>query len=161
MTSSMTTEETKLAPGEYKVITLWQPYATLIATGIKHYETRSWPTNYRGTLLIHAAKRPMKVEQMATLDRLKNNPLITRAKISQNLDDYPLGVILCKSELTDCIPAKHPPNIIEKAVGDWHPIYWAWRLTDITPITPIPIGGKQGFWDYCHSENPHSAEFDL
>jgi activating signal cointegrator 1 len=39
-----------------KAITLTQPWATLVAIGAKRIETRSWPTNYRGPLAIHAAK---------------------------------------------------------------------------------------------------------
>lgn len=159
MTTSMLTETQLLAPGEYKVITLWQPYATLIATGIKHYETRSWPTSYRGPLLIHAAKRPMGMDEMELINRLKTkNPLL---KTSRNIEDYPLGAILCQTQLTDCIPAEFPPNIIEKTVGNWHPIRWAWLLTKVVPLEPIPTRGYQGFWQYCHSENPHNAEFDL
>ena len=38
-----------------KVITLTQPWATLVAIGAKRIETRSWPTRYRGPLAIHAA----------------------------------------------------------------------------------------------------------
>ncbi len=37
-----------------KVLTLKQPWATLVAEGIKKYEFRSWKTNYRGKILIHA-----------------------------------------------------------------------------------------------------------
>ena len=39
-----------------KAITILQPFATLIASGEKHFETRSWKTDYRGPLLIHAGK---------------------------------------------------------------------------------------------------------
>lgn len=39
-----------------KVLTLTQPWATLVAIGAKHIETRSWATSYRGPLAIHAAK---------------------------------------------------------------------------------------------------------
>src|SRR5581483_12167599 len=39
---------------KYKVLTLTQPWATLVAIGAKQIETRSWPTKYRGPLLIHA-----------------------------------------------------------------------------------------------------------
>ena len=39
-----------------KVLTIKQPYATLIAEGIKEYEFRTWKTKYRGELLIHAGK---------------------------------------------------------------------------------------------------------
>lgn len=39
-----------------KAISLWQPWASLIAHGVKTIETRSWSTPYRGPLAIHAAK---------------------------------------------------------------------------------------------------------
>ena len=39
-----------------KAISLWQPWANLIAVGAKKYETRSWKTNYRGALLICASR---------------------------------------------------------------------------------------------------------
>lgn len=51
-----------------KAITIWQPWASLIACGVKQYETRSWPTKYRGPIAIHAAamdmvrRQPMKKE---------------------------------------------------------------------------------------------------
>lgn len=41
-----------------KALTLCQPWASLIAWGEKQYETRSWSTDYRGLLAIHASKRP-------------------------------------------------------------------------------------------------------
>ena len=39
-----------------KVITIKQPFATLIAEGLKEYEFRTWKTSYRGEILIHAGK---------------------------------------------------------------------------------------------------------
>ena len=39
-----------------KVLSLTEPYATLIKNRIKTIETRSWKTNYRGKLYIHASK---------------------------------------------------------------------------------------------------------
>lgn len=45
-----------------KAISLWQPWATLIATGAKQIETRSWATSYRGPIAIHAAKRKVRKE---------------------------------------------------------------------------------------------------
>lgn len=41
-----------------KALTLWQPWASLVAQGVKRIETRPWTTKYRGPLAIHAAKRP-------------------------------------------------------------------------------------------------------
>ncbi len=40
-----------------KCISLHQPWASLVVLGAKKFETRSWPTSYRGPLLIHAAKK--------------------------------------------------------------------------------------------------------
>lgn len=39
-----------------RILSLWQPWATLVVRGLKKFETRSWGTDYRGTILIHAAK---------------------------------------------------------------------------------------------------------
>ena len=39
-----------------KVLTIKQPWATLVAEGLKKYEFRSWKLNYRGEILIHAGK---------------------------------------------------------------------------------------------------------
>lgn len=44
-----------------KAVTLTQPWATLVAIGAKQIETRSWPTNYRGPLAIHAGKGPSTI----------------------------------------------------------------------------------------------------
>jgi len=44
--------------GQVKGLTLWQPWATLVATGDKRIETRSWGTSFRGMVLIHAAVKP-------------------------------------------------------------------------------------------------------
>lgn len=37
-------------------LSLTQPWASLVVLGEKQWETRSWPTKYRGELYIHAAK---------------------------------------------------------------------------------------------------------
>ena len=47
-----------------KALTLWQPWASLIGYGAKTIETRSWSTEYRGPLAIHAAKRPTRDDEM-------------------------------------------------------------------------------------------------
>lgn len=38
-----------------KALTIWQPWASLLACGAKKYETRSWATKYKGQIAIHAA----------------------------------------------------------------------------------------------------------
>ena len=46
-----------------KAITLHQPWAQLVAIGAKTIETRSWSTNYRGQLAIHAAVKPVPFDR--------------------------------------------------------------------------------------------------
>jgi hypothetical protein len=38
-----------------KIISIRQPWASLIVHGSKNIENRSWPTKYRGPLLVHAS----------------------------------------------------------------------------------------------------------
>ncbi|MEM9149882.1 MAG: ASCH domain-containing protein [Cyanobacteria bacterium P01_F01_bin.3] len=105
-----------------KIITLWQPWASLVAYGLKHYETRSWATNYRGPLLIHAAKRPFvhpisgkvlcQASNLAWLDAIKHgyeSGLIgegTRfpSEIFPFAHQLPLGAVVAIAQLTDCRP---------------------------------------------------------
>ena len=71
-----------------KAITIQQPYAALIAEGIKEYEFRTWKTAYRGPLLIHAGKGMDK-------------KACSRFAL-YNLD-YLAGAVIAKAELTDCM----------------------------------------------------------
>lgn len=71
-----------------KVLTLKQPWATLVAEGIKKYEFRSWKTNYRGKILIHAGTGIDKKE----LEKFKDLNL-----------EFPSKRILAEVELEDCL----------------------------------------------------------
>ena len=71
-----------------KVLTIKQPFATLIIEGLKEYEFRTWKTKYRGELLIHAGKG---VDKKA-MEKFKHLNL-----------KYPSGCIIGKVTLTDCI----------------------------------------------------------
>jgi len=71
-----------------RVITLKQPWATLVAEGLKKYEFRSWKLNYRGEILIHAGKGIDK-DAMKRFEHL-------------NLK-YPNSRILAKVNILDCI----------------------------------------------------------
>lgn len=133
-----------------KVITIKQPFATLIAKGYKEYEFRTWKTKYRGDILIHAGKG---VDKKA-MERYKYLNL-----------EYPTGCILAKAKLVDCIyvddnmvsllQEKDPLvyyGIIHK--DDYQERYnktwdgYGFKLEDIVEIEPIPINGKLSLWDY-------------
>ena len=71
-----------------KVITIKQPWATLIAEGYKEYEFRTWKTKYRGEILIHAGKGIDK----EAVERFKYLKL-----------DYPVGKIIARAKVVDCV----------------------------------------------------------
>ena len=83
-----------------KAITVWQPWAQLLAEGKKHDETRSWRTNYRGEILIHAAKS----DHSGILLHIPMNELkyFQEAGITSRIDKLQTGAIIGSAILTDC-----------------------------------------------------------
>lgn len=129
-----------------KVITIKQPWATLITEGYKEYEFRTWKTTYRGDILIHAG---LGVDEEA----LKRFSYL-------NLD-YPKGVIIAKVTLTDCLEVNN--NLREELIKKDKLVYkniinnlsyqgFAFKLENIKKITPIKAKGKLSLWDYNYKE---------
>lgn len=127
-----------------KVITLKQPWATLVAEGIKEYEFRSWKTNYRGKLLIHAGSGIDK-EEMKKFEHL-------------NLE-YPSKRIIAEVELIVCLLLDENLNkkIIEEnniAYGSKKRTGYAWKLKNAKKINlEKTVNGKLGLWNYDIEEN--------
>lgn len=125
-----------------KVLTIKQPFATLIAEGLKEYEFRTWRTKYRGEFLIHAGK---SVDKKA-MARYKHLGL-----------DYPTGCIIAKCTLTDCIFVdddvrnvleNEDPLVYYGIINDSNWFGYGFKLENIKKIKPIKINGKLSFWDY-------------
>ena len=76
-----------------KVLSIKEPFATLIKDKEKQIETRSWKTNYRGELYIHASLTKYKNE---SIDKFYVDSLIKNKKLNY-------GYIICKCKLVDCI----------------------------------------------------------
>lgn len=127
-----------------KVISIKEPFATLIMKDIKHIETRSWKTNYRGELYIHASGKSIAKEYL-------NNDMILGLIKDMQLN---YGNIICKCNLIDCIYMdeqfieKIKKNPIEYACGLYKVGRYAWVLKDIEPIVPISAKGKLNIWQY-------------
>lgn len=121
-----------------KVLTLKQPWATLVAEGIKKYEFRSWKTNYRGKILIHAGTGIDKEE----LEKFKNLNL-----------EFPSKRILAEVELEDCLELNDELNkkIIEEkniAYGSKYRTGYAWKLTNSKKINyDKEVKGQLGLWN--------------
>jgi phage N-6-adenine-methyltransferase len=127
-----------------KAISLWQPWASLIPLGLKHYETRSWKTNYRGKLLIcsTAANSKQHKEYLKICNELQLPPW----------SDFPYGKAIAICDLTDCIPMTaefiEQQSQTEILCGDWQVGRYAWKLENIQPIAePFAVKGKQGLFN--------------
>lgn len=122
-----------------KVITLKQPWATLVAEGIKKYEFRSWRYNYRGEILIHAGAG-VDYEAMKKIESLSF--------------EYPQKKIIAKVTIEDCLELNDELN---KKICESNPMVYgnknrtgfAWKLNNVKKINiNKTINGKQGIWNY-------------
>lgn len=123
-----------------KVLSIKNPWATLIISGYKKYEFRSWKTNYRGKILIHAS---------LTSDKTAINNF-------NNLNlDYKNGYIIGEAEIVDCIEINK--DFEEKLIKENKQVYgmslnktgYAWKIINIMKYDePIPAKGKLGLWEY-------------
>jgi hypothetical protein len=140
-----------------KAISLWQPWASFVILGIKGFETRSWDTNVRGEIGIHAAKKVIpfddafghlvrSIEGQRIMDYLQS-------RIIEAYGDYknlPVGAVLGTVNLKDTFSTeiRNKLSYIERVLGDYSPGRFAWQLKDQKLFdTPIPVSGHQGFWD--------------
>lgn len=144
-----------------KCISLWQPFASLIACGAKIHETRHWATSYRGPLLIHAAKRRMDRE---TWEFFRSSTCqwsmyagdsdgLSEGLAQDRAEALPYGAALCVVNLTACIPTEqfHKTGSrlpADEPFGNFAPGRFAWRLENLRVLPePIPMRGQQGLFD--------------
>ena len=128
-----------------KVLSLTEPYATLIKNGIKTIETRSWKTSYRGRLYIHASstKIPKAYRENQALMSLVN------------INELNYGNIICLCDLVDCIEMTDEfideikKNNNEYVTGIYAKGRYAWILKNIEILdNPIKAKGHLGIWNY-------------
>lgn len=142
-----------------KAITVIQPWATLLATGKKRLETRSWKTNYRGEILIHAGKKDHTLRGICQMTDEAWERVLLAFGLHNTFDrfeKFPTGAIIGKAKLVNCVQIdsltaelirkQHPD---EYAFGDFTPGRYAWVMEDAVIFdNPIPASGKQGLWNY-------------
>lgn len=141
-----------------KVLTLHQPWASLVLHRYKQFETRSWPPPWRligHPLLIHAGKR---IDREAAAEFC---PIF-----GWEPRDLPRGLIIARATIwgaariavwrkpeealaVDQMRGEFPVGASGDEFGDFAPGRWVWSLGDIRPIEPqIPARGRQGLWDF-------------
>ena len=146
-----------------RVLSLTQPWASLMAFGEKRYETRSWSTPYTGLVAIHAAKGFPRECMMLC----KANEPFTGALVKHGATTLkPLvdagGHIIAVVELVCCVrtrgevPRKPdglfsqsvPPAEHEASFGDYSPGRFAWMTRGLRRLRePVAHRGAQGLRD--------------
>jgi len=107
-----------------KALSIHQPWAWAIMAGRKAVENRSWPTKYRGDLLIHAGRN------RSTLARIHLPGLDPPSKLV-------FGGLIGVVTLSDCLPIARAPRL-PFAEGPW-----CWILTHPRPLSePIMFQGR-------------------
>lgn len=129
-----------------KAISLWQPWATLIAIGVKRYETRSWPTTHRGLIAIHAAK------SNAGSLYCRHTPIATalRREGYGGFSALPLGSIVAVGQLVGCVRVESIRDRLspdEREFGNFGDGRWAWELSGVRALAKlVPFRGAQGLF---------------
>ncbi len=152
-----------------RAITLWQPWASLLACGAKQFETRSWGTQYRGPIAIHAAA---KNPNCADIFGMMSEDMIDSVREALGIVDFaelPRGAIIATAELVGCWPTVAPARIEgmvstgkmikaagpvsvhgnELQFGDWTPGRYAWEFANMKMLDkPVPAKGGQRIWNW-------------
>lgn len=129
--SSLLVASTPLLPAQI-ALSIRQPWAWLIAQGIKDIENRSWSTHYRGLFLIHAG---LKFDQAGYEGvGLKHPHLSLPAQAS-----FEKGGIVGVAELMDCV-TEHPSPWFEGGG------LYGFVLANARPVEFVSWPGQLGFF---------------
>jgi len=115
-----------------KALSVKQPWASLIAAGVKTLEVRSRRTPHRGPLVICSSRADAHSDEaLAASKRLPGNP-------------YPSGVTICLVDLVDCREGKRTDRraALCDPTGDF-----VWVLANRRPCPAVPVSGKLGVFE--------------
>lgn len=152
---------------KHKVLTVKQPWSFLICSGIKPIENRTWKTNYRGRVLIHASGNSITFKQFCNyIENLDSENMELQKIVRENcfrkswLHTLETSAIIGSVEIVDCV-INHPSIWAERVEKDpWHeyihgeyqvinPIYnWVLANPILFDKPILNVKGRLGFWDY-------------
>jgi len=128
-----------------KALSLLQPWAFLMANGHKNIENRSWFTNFRGPVLIHASKGWDKENfPTAPIDKNGKQFFVPRRKdlpwpesMPEFVQDFERGGIVGIMTITDCVYESDSP---------WFFGRYGFTVKDARPLPFVPCKGMYNFW---------------
>ena len=151
-----------------KVLSLWQPYATLLVHGIKKFETRPQSTSHKGVYLIHATKSMDLDCRKLCEDPQVNFHLKTIGYDSWR--DLPTGQIVGATTFPKCLqifPGDNNSELLPKRssleykLGDYTPGRYFWITEGSRALdTPFDYKGQQGYYSNFEPELPEELLID-
>lgn len=133
-----------------KGISVWQPWASLIAVGAKRFETRGWraPNRQIGQDLAMCSAKTNKGIHLSMTDRRLRGICLERLGSLP----LPMGAVVAVVTVMACIRMppleSEEPGDLERTVGDWSDGRWAWSLGNLRALaTPVPVLGSQHLFD--------------
>ena len=120
-----------------KCVSVREPFAWAIIHGGKDVENRTWPTNHRGLLAIHAS---MQLHPYQAEGDIRFDAWTTKTKFDKKEN---LGKIVGLVTIIDCVPY----DICESEWREEWPGAFCWILEKPMPIDPIPWTGRLGLFD--------------
>lgn len=146
-----------------KALSIWQPYASLIVTGNKFFETRAWPlprAMHGQRIAIHSTKTILP-QQRALWEDAEFRGYYDQTGLPAP-EKLAFGCVVGSVILHSCevIDAELLDDVTseEQLYGYWEPGNYAWRLRQ--PVMfhePIPAKGFQGFWNWGDEFVPETA----
>lgn len=117
-----------------KALSIAQPWAECIVSKGKNVENRSWNTNMRGFVAIHAS---------AAYDKARFEACHEYYRIKLKRDDVPFGAIVGFAEITDVVSEENLTSKTKK----WFMGDYGFVLNNVIKFKePVPAKGNLGFW---------------
>lgn len=129
-----------------------QPYAELMLHG--KIETRTWPTNYRGWVLICASKKGYYTNQLRNISG--GHQIMRMGQFLQNNNPGYEGLAIAIGRLVDCRPM-HPADEDKCFVKYWSDLF-CHVYDNVRPIKPFAWRGTQG-WKEVNPEIKNQIQF--
>lgn len=136
-----------------RILSVKQPWATLIVLGVKRYEARSWPPNWRGRIVIHASSSAIPKKQWAFL---VEDPAVAKVLAKAGLRDYSDVTALPTSAIVGAVTVDDAQTVqlwgdavsdLDGALSSFSPPEILWRLKSPVQCAPITgIDGKLNLW---------------
>lgn len=141
-----------------KALTLWQPWASLVAMGEKKIETRCWTTKYRGELAIHSAAAfpPSwlgKSRESQEFNQELADVFNCRTTLASNeVRALPRGSVLCIVRLVSIEETAIARELLDQReliFGNYEDGRYAWYFEMLERLEqPIPAKGNRMLWNW-------------